>query len=64
MAITCYICGKGPQVGHNVSHSNHKTLRRWLPNLQRVRANMGPGVNKRIYVCTRCLRSGKVVKAV
>src|SRR5436190_19429112 len=38
MARVCEICGKGPITGHNVSHANNKTNRRWYPNLQRVRA--------------------------
>ena len=58
----CAVCGKGPSVGHNVSHANNKTKRRWNPNLQRVRANL-EGTVKYIKVCTRCLRSGKVTKA-
>ncbi|MDH3774491.1 MAG: 50S ribosomal protein L28, partial [Deltaproteobacteria bacterium] len=37
MAKVCQICGKRPQTGHNVSHANNKTKRRWYPNLQRVR---------------------------
>jgi large subunit ribosomal protein L28 len=61
MARKCTICGKGPSVGNNVSHANNKTRRRWLPNLQRVRAKLN-GAVKRIRVCTRCLRSGKVEK--
>jgi large subunit ribosomal protein L28 len=48
-------------VGNNVSHANNKTRRRWLPNLQDVRAKMNGSV-RRIRVCTRCLRSGKVEK--
>lgn len=62
MARICAICGKRPSVGHNVSHANNKTKRRWLPNLQRVRAKVD-GVVKRIRVCTRCIRSGLVQKA-
>ena len=62
MARVCEICGKGPVFGHNVSHANNKTNRRWYPNLQRVRA-MIDGAPRRIRVCTRCIRSGKVVKA-
>jgi len=58
----CEICGKGPSVGNNVSHANNKTKRRWSPNLQRVRANM-KGTVKYIRACTRCIRSGKVLKA-
>lgn len=62
MARICQICGKGPSVGNNVSHANNKTKRRWLPNLQRVRAKVD-GAVKRIRVCTRCIRSGLVQKA-
>ena len=61
MARICTICGKGPSVGNNVSHANNKTRRRWLPNLQQVRARVD-GEVRRIRVCTRCLRSGKVEK--
>ena len=63
MAKICEICGKKPIVGNNVSHSHHKTRRRWLPNLQRVRAMMN-GTKKRIKVCTNCLKSGKVLKSI
>ncbi len=62
MAQVCEICGKRPRTGNNVSHANNKTKRRFIPNLQRVRANI-QGAVRRIYVCTRCLRSGKVTKA-
>jgi large subunit ribosomal protein L28 len=48
-------------VGNNVSHANNKTKRRWLPNLQTVRANW-QGQVANITVCSSCLRSGKVVK--
>jgi large subunit ribosomal protein L28 len=63
MARSCEICGKSPQVGHSVSHANNKTKRRWYPNLQRVHAIQN-GTTRRIRVCTRCLRSGLVTKAV
>jgi large subunit ribosomal protein L28 len=49
--------------GHSVSHANNKTKRRWLPNLQEVRAKMGNGALKRIKVCTQCIKSGRVMKA-
>jgi large subunit ribosomal protein L28 len=62
MARRCEICNKGPSVGNNVSHANNRTKRRWLPNLQRVKANLN-GTVRRILVCTRCLRSNKVLKA-
>jgi large subunit ribosomal protein L28 len=62
MAQVCKLCGKRPSVGHNVSHANNKSKRRFNPNLQRVRARID-GTVRRIRVCTRCLRSGKVIKA-
>ena len=58
----CEICGKHPVVGRQVSHAHNVSARRFEPNLQTVRARVGGG-NKRIRVCTRCLRSGKVIKA-
>ncbi|HXX76493.1 MAG TPA: 50S ribosomal protein L28 [Nitrospiraceae bacterium] len=63
MAFSCDLCGKRHQSGHNVSHANNKTKRVFNPNLQTVRA-LVEGTPKRIRVCTRCLRSGKVKKSV
>ncbi len=63
MARSCEICGKRPRVGHSVSHAHNVTKRRWYPNLQRVRA-IQKGTVRHIRVCTRCLRSGLVTKAV
>lgn len=62
MAKVCEVCGKKPAFGNRVSHANNKTRRRWEPNLQKVKAKVGGG-NRRMVVCTACLRSGKVVKA-
>ena len=62
MAKKCEICGKTPVVGRQHSHANNVSARRFEPNLQTVRAIVGGG-HKRIRVCTRCLRSNKVVKA-
>ena len=62
MARTCEICDKRRSVGNNVSHANNKTKRTWQVNRQRVRAKVGGGV-RRILVCTRCIRSGRVQKA-
>ncbi len=56
MARKCEICGKGPQYGHNVSHSKVRTNRRFLPNLQMGTVSVG-GKTVRAKVCTRCLRS-------
>jgi large subunit ribosomal protein L28 len=61
MSQVCEICGKKPQVGCNVSHAHNKSKRRFNPNLQRVRTVVD-GQTKRIKVCTRCIRSGKVTK--
>jgi len=61
MSQVCEFCGKRPQVGFNVSHAHRKTKRRFNPNLQRVR-HVDGGQVRRVKVCTRCLRSGKVVK--
>lgn len=62
MARKCEICGKGPATGNHVSHAHNKNRRRWLPNLQKVRAVSDSGRTVRINVCTRCIRSGAVVK--
>lgn len=62
MARVCEICGKGPIAGHNVSHANNKTPRRWYPNLQRVRAVVN-GTVRRLRVCTQCIKSNRVAKA-
>lgn len=64
MAKRCDICGKGPQFGNNVSHANNKTRRRFNPNLQKVRVQRPNGGVTRQKVCTRCIKSGRVIKAV
>jgi large subunit ribosomal protein L28 len=63
MARVCEICGKEVRRGNAVSHSNIKTRRSWSPNVQRVRVVVN-GTPKRLTVCTRCLRSGKVQRAL
>ncbi len=63
MAKTCSVCGKGVAHGNLVSHSNIKTSRTWMPNIQTVRAVVDGRV-QRMNVCTRCLRSGKVQRAL
>jgi len=62
MARRCEICDKGPVVGRTVSHAHNVGPRRFEVNLQTVRAVVN-GATKRIRVCTRCIRSKKVVKA-
>jgi large subunit ribosomal protein L28 len=61
VAKYCDVCNKGAISGNSVSHSHKKSKRTWSPNVQRVRAIVD-GVPKRLHVCTRCLRSGKVVR--
>jgi large subunit ribosomal protein L28 len=63
VAKVCYVCGKGPSFGNSRSHSMVATRRRFDPNLQKIRIDVG-GAPKREYVCTRCLKAGKVTKAV
>lgn len=63
MANICAVCAKGERSGFNVSHSNLKTKRSWKPNIQRVKAVV-QGEVKRLNVCTRCLRSGKIQRAI
>ncbi len=63
MAKVCDICGKKPVYGHNVSHSHKLTNRRWEPNLQKVKVVID-GKTQSLRVCTACIRSGKIQKAV
>lgn len=60
---TCSICDKKRAIGNNVSHANNKTHRIFMPNLQKIKVVTDSGT-KRLYVCTRCIRSKKVIKAV
>lgn len=62
MAKVCELCGKGRMAGNNVSHAHNKTKTTWQVNLQSVKTFVEGSV-KRIRVCTRCIRSGAVVKA-
>ena len=63
MGKFCEVCGKGAMSGNLVSHSNRKTRRIWAPNVQRVNVIVN-GTPKKMNVCTRCLRSGKVQRNV
>jgi len=62
MAKVCHSCGKGPAFGHSRSHSMVATKRRFNPNLQKVRIREGER-KRRVYVCTRCLKSNRITKA-
>jgi large subunit ribosomal protein L28 len=63
MSRVCDVCGKGPSFGNNVSHANNKTARVWYPNVQKIKT-IKSGTVRSVKVCTRCLRSGKVTKAL
>ena len=76
MARVCNVCGKGPQVGNQVTIRGKAkylggvgtkitgiTRRTFKPNLQRVRVTEG-GTNKTIMACVQCIRSGLVTKLV
>lgn len=59
----CSVCGKIRMAGQNVSHANNKTKRVFNANLQTVRA-LVDGRAQKVVVCTRCIRSGRIEKAV
>lgn len=63
MSRKCDICGKGVVFGGQYSHSHRRSNRSWAPNLKKVKAIVN-GTPKTVNVCTRCLRSGKVQRAV
>lgn len=63
MARVCEICGKGVVYGRQRSHAENKSNRTWAPNLKKVKAVVN-GTPKTLKVCTSCLRSGKVQRAV
>ncbi|HHT9119091.1 MAG TPA: 50S ribosomal protein L28 [Candidatus Hypogeohydataceae bacterium YC41] len=77
MSKVCEICGKGPVTGYTIERRGlakkkggvgqritGRTKRRFLPNLQIIRAMLAGGTVKRLKVCTRCIKAGKVVKAI
>jgi len=67
MAKRCDICGKSPTTGVNYtflrSHFNPHNKRRWMPNLQPVRAVVNKAI-RRLKVCTSCIKAGKIERAV
>lgn len=56
MAARCDVCHRKPQAGNRVSHSNRKTHRRFMLNLQHRRLEIG-GKVQNVKICTRCLRT-------
>jgi large subunit ribosomal protein L28 len=61
MSRRCFITGKKPGTGHNVSHANNRTKRSWGVNVQKVRI-LVDGKPKRVYVSAKALKSGKVTR--
>ena len=59
----CEFCSKDVAFGIKVSHSHRRANRTWKPNVKRVKAIVD-GTPTHVYACTRCLRSGKVTRAV
>ena len=55
----CAICEKAVYFGNNVSHSHRRSNRMWKANVKSVRVKTAAG-SQRMYVCTNCLKSGKV----
>ena len=63
MSRKCQVCGKGPMTGNRISHAHNVSKRRWLPNLQKITVELD-GKVQNAYVCTSCIRTGKVKKIV
>ena len=59
----CEICEKDLTFSMQVSHSHRRTARTFKPNVQTVKVVDGTNT-KKMNVCTRCLKSGKVQRAV
>ncbi len=64
MSKKCEICGKGQTSGNNVSHSMRHTRRKWNANIQSVRVVSENGSVRKANVCTKCMKSGKVNRAI
>lgn len=63
MSKKCEVCGKTQVSGNSVSHSNRHTRRKWNANIQSVRVEEN-GTVRKANVCTRCIRSNKVNRAI
>lgn len=63
MSRKCDCCGKGVVFGGQLSHSHRRSNRNWKPNVKKVKAIVN-GTPKTVTVCTRCLRSGKIQRAI
>ena len=63
MSRKCEICGKGQVSGNAVSHSNKHNKRTWNANIQKIKINDN-GTIRRANVCTKCIKSNKVNRAI
>ena len=63
MSKICSVCGKGKLSGNTVSHSNRKAPKSYEANLQKISVKNANGTVSKEYVCTRCIKSGKVERA-
>ena len=71
MANTCSVCGKGAMSGQNIRHPHSgawatrapRTKRQFKPNLQSVKTAVA-GTTQRVKVCAKCLKAGKVARAL
>ena len=60
----CEICDKGAHFGNAVSHSHRRSNKMWKSNIKSVKVKVNTeGGSQKMYVCTSCLRSGKVERA-
>lgn len=62
MSKVCSVCGKHPTAGRNVSHSHRVTNRTFEPNIQKLAVKVD-GTVKKVNICTKCLKAGKVERA-
>lgn len=58
----CSVCDKGAHFGIAVSHSHRRSNKMWKANIKSVKIKVN-GAARKMYVCTSCLRSGKVERA-
>ena len=58
----CAVCEKSVHFGNNVSHSHRRSKKMWRSNVKSVKVKVNGGA-KKMYVCTSCLKSGKVERA-
>ncbi|ADC88728.1 ribosomal protein L28 [Thermocrinis albus DSM 14484] len=60
----CFVCGKTTKIGRSVTFSAERNPRKFKANLHRIRVRLEDGSVKRVYVCAKCIKAGKVQKVV